>query len=86
MDPREYHKLLFTLSHYTEKILEIPLQKHMSEFDQFVIGFLKNSCNDITPFEVFSKMAKTLEQERNLKKDARDWIERIISLHNKIKN
>jgi predicted GIY-YIG superfamily endonuclease len=58
----------------------------MSEFDQFVIGFLKNSCNDITPFEVFSKMAKTLEQERNLKKDARDWVERIISLHNKIKN
>ncbi len=86
MDPKEYHKLLFTLSHYTEKILEIPLQKQISEFDQFIIGFLKNSCNDITPFEVFSKLAKILEQERILKKDAKDWIERILFLYNKLKN
>ena len=83
MDSRSYHKLLFTLSHYTERVLE-DLLSIKSFKNKVMIDFLEKSCEEITSFETFSVF---LEKEIISKKDTKEfkeYIERIIKLYNRI--
>jgi len=85
MEQRTQHKILFTLSHYTEKVLENLNKKNISNFDQFMINSLQIACDQTTSFEVFSKLTSNLINESQSKKEAREWIERIIKLYDLIK-
>ena len=83
MDSRSYHKLLFTLYHYTERVLEDLLSMKYFK-NKVMINFLDKSCEEITSFETFSVF---LEKEIISKKDTKEfkeYIERIIKLYNRI--
>jgi len=53
-------QLLFTLSHYTELVVEDLRKKHRDALEQTVYESLLPTIDHVTPFEVFSRMAETL--------------------------
>ena len=91
IDQRSYHKLLFTLSHYTEKVLENYTAnkkniRSMNEFDQYMINSLEMAYEDITAFSFFSELVQKLVSQSTTKKESQEWIERIIKLYDLIKS
>jgi hypothetical protein len=49
-----------------------------------MINSLQIACDQTTSFEVFSKLTSNLNESQS-KKEAREWIERIIKLYDLIK-
>lgn len=87
IDQKTYHKLLFTFSHYTERVLDFSKKyiKNINEFDKYMIDCLQISCDNIRPFSFFSDLTQKLISESQTKKESREWIERIVKLYDLFK-
>lgn len=79
--------LLFVLSHYTEEVVEdLESRKHKRDaLEQTLYTALLPTVEQITPFEVFSRITHTLlrylEHDRPpVRQRMRDIIQRIIAL------